>query len=123
MHSLPNFLSYDIGSEADNFPTEVSLTNCTVQSGGVYLIVLFTEQEAFKKRVDEVNELFSKYCTEKNWDALKTLFCQDAVEMPPFHDFITGNSGLCKYNFSCTLLCSRHALIAAILQPSGVTCC
>ncbi|XP_065888456.1 uncharacterized protein [Dysidea avara] len=55
------------------------------------------EQEAFIKRVDEVNELFSKYCTEKNWDALKTLFCQDAVEMPPFHDFITGNSDIVKY--------------------------
>jgi len=55
---------------------------------------LTTEQEAFKKRVDEVNTLFLQYCKDSKWDALKQLFCEDAVEMPPFHPSILGNSGL-----------------------------
>jgi len=79
--------------------------------------VFLSEQEAFEKRVIEINETYVAAYKKADWDTIKTLYCDDVMEMPPHLDCVQGKDGSFPsffisqqymfLDFSCNKNCSR----------------
>lgn len=53
-----------------------------------------SEQEAYERRVHEINAAY-KECVQKcDWDTIKSFYQDDSIKMPPGHNCLHGIDGM-----------------------------